>query len=85
MKKLMISLVGFFLVFSVFLGISQAAPKEFVVGCNFVLSGPGASGGIALQRAVEHATEMINKEGFTVQGEKYIVKPVYLRQQVCAS
>ena len=77
MKKLMISLVGLFLVFAGFLGTSQAAPKEFVVGCNFVLSGPGASGGIALQRAVEHATEMINKEGFTVQGEKYIVKPVF--------
>ncbi len=77
MKAVRVGLAGFFLVFSVFIGASQAAPKEFVIGCNFVLSGPGASGGIALQRAVEHATEMINKEGFTVQGEKYIVKPVY--------
>jgi branched-chain amino acid transport system substrate-binding protein len=77
MKKLMISLAVLLLFFSVFLGTSQAAPKEFVVGCNFVLSGPGASGGIALQRAVEHATEIINKEGFSVEGEKYILKPVY--------
>jgi branched-chain amino acid transport system substrate-binding protein len=77
MKKLMMGSVGLFLIFSFFLGTSQAASKEFVVGCNFVLSGPGAGGGIALQRAVEHATEVINKEGFIVQGEKYVVKPVY--------
>jgi branched-chain amino acid transport system substrate-binding protein len=77
MKKLLFSLTGFFLIFVAFLGASQAAPKEFIVGCNFVLSGPGADGGIAVQRAAERAAEIINKEGFTVQGEKITVKPVY--------
>jgi len=77
MKKLISSLAGFFLVFVAFLGISQAAPKEFEVGCNFMLSGPAAFIGIATKQAVDHAAEVINKEGFIVQGEKYTVKPVY--------
>lgn len=76
MKKLMIGVVGFFLVFPVSLGTSRAAPKEFVVGCNFVLSGPGANMGITATRGLEHTVEVVNKEGFTVQGEKYILKPV---------
>jgi len=77
MKKVIISLIGVFLAFSVFFGASLVAAKEFVVGSNLVLSGPGADGGIAVQRAVERTTEIMNKEGFTVQGEKYTVNPVY--------
>jgi branched-chain amino acid transport system substrate-binding protein len=77
MKKLMISLVGVFLLFSVFLGISQGAPKEFVVGCNFALSGPAAGLGIGMVRAIDRILEVVNQEGFVVQGEKYILKPVY--------
>ena len=77
MKKIGISFVGFFLVFSAFLGISHGAPKEFVIGCNFVLSGPGASIGMGMQRAVDHGVEAINEKGFVVQGERYAVKPVY--------
>jgi branched-chain amino acid transport system substrate-binding protein len=74
MKKLMFSLVGIFLFFSVFLGISGAAPKELVVGGNFPLSGPAATLGIAAQRGVERVVELINEKGFTVQGEQYILK-----------
>jgi branched-chain amino acid transport system substrate-binding protein len=77
MKKSKIVLVGLFLVLLAFIGTSHAAPKEFIIGCNLVLSGPGADGGIAVQRAIERAVEIINKEGFVVQGEKYIVKPVF--------
>jgi branched-chain amino acid transport system substrate-binding protein len=77
MKKGMIIFVGLFLVFSVFLGTSQAASKEFIVGCNLALSGPAASIGIGVQRAMDHAVEVINKDGFMVQGEKYTLKPIY--------
>ena len=77
MKKLMITLAGLFLVFSAFLGTSQAAPKELVVGCNFFLSGPAAGVGIGMQRGGDHAAEVINEKGFIVQGEKYILKLVY--------
>jgi branched-chain amino acid transport system substrate-binding protein len=76
MRKI-IGFTWFFLVFSVLVGTSQAAPKELVIGCNFVLSGPGASIGIGMQRAVDHSLEVINEKGFTVQGEKYIIKTVY--------
>ena len=77
MKKVIISLIGVFLAFSVFFGTSLVAAKEFVIGCNFVLSGPAASLGISAQRAVDHIVEVVNKEGFIVQGEKYTVKAVY--------
>jgi branched-chain amino acid transport system substrate-binding protein len=77
MKKSKIVLAGFYLVLLAFLGTSQAEGKEFVVGCNMVLSGPGADGGIAVQRAIERAVEMVNKEGFVVLGEKYTVKPIF--------
>jgi branched-chain amino acid transport system substrate-binding protein len=77
MKKRMISLAVLLLVFSVLFGPSPSASKDFVVGCNLPLSGPAADGGISVQRAIERATEIINKEGFIVQGEKYIVKPVF--------
>jgi branched-chain amino acid transport system substrate-binding protein len=73
----MISLAVLLLVFSVLFGPSPSASKDFVVGCNLPLSGPAADGGISVQRAIERATEIINKEGFIVQGEKYIVKPVF--------
>jgi branched-chain amino acid transport system substrate-binding protein len=42
-----------------------------------MLSGPAAFIGIATKQAVDQAAEVINKEGFVVQGEKYTVKPVY--------
>jgi branched-chain amino acid transport system substrate-binding protein len=78
MKKLMMNLVGVFLVFSVFLGTSEAAEKELVVGGNFPLSGPAATLGIGSQRAVDRVVELINEKGFTVQGEKYVLKvPIY--------
>ena len=77
MKKIGISFVGFFLLFSAFVGISYGAPKEFQVGCNLMLSGPAAFIGIATKQTLEHAAEVINQEGFTVQGEKYVIKPAY--------
>jgi len=77
MKKSRIFFAGLFLVMMAFLGTSQALAKEFVLGCNMVLSGPGADGGISVQRAIERAVEIINREGFFVQGEKYTVKPIF--------
>jgi hypothetical protein len=61
MKKLLIGFIGFFMTFSFFLGQTQAAPKEFLVGCNFMLSGPAAFIGIATKQAVDHAAEVINE------------------------
>ena len=77
MKRVMVGLTGCFLVLSLFLAQSQAAPKEFLVGCNFMLSGPAAFIGIATKQAVDRAAEVINEKGFMVQGQEYIVKPVY--------
>jgi branched-chain amino acid transport system substrate-binding protein len=76
MKRSALGLVGVFLFFSVFLGTAYSAPKELVVGGNFPLSGPAATLGIAAQRAVEHAAEVINQKGFTVGGEPYVLKVV---------
>ena len=76
MKKVTFSLIGFVLVFFVFFGTAYPASKELVVGGNFPLSGPEATLGIAAQRAVEHAAEVINQKGFTVGGEQYVIKPV---------
>jgi branched-chain amino acid transport system substrate-binding protein len=77
MKKFMMGLTVLFLILSVFPESSSAAPKELVVGCNFLLSGPSASIGLAMQRSVDIATDLINQKGFTVRGEKYLLKPVY--------
>jgi branched-chain amino acid transport system substrate-binding protein len=77
MKKFTVGLMGLFLFFLVSLGISQAAPKELVLGCNFILSGPAASLGLGMQRTADHAAELINPKGFMVGGEKYVLKPVY--------
>ena len=74
MKRLVVSLAGIVLLFCVFLGTGYSAPKELVVGGNFPLSGPAATLGIAAQRAMEHAAEVINQKGFTVGGEPYMVK-----------
>ena len=74
MKRLVVSLAGIVLLFCVFLGTGYAAPKELVVGGNFPLSGPAATLGIAAQRAMEHAAEVINQKGFTVGGEPYVVR-----------
>ena len=74
MKRLALSLIGIFLVFFVFLGPVYSAPKELVVGGNFPLSGPAATLGIAAQRAMEHAAEVINQKGFKVGGEPYVLK-----------
>lgn len=74
MQKAVFGSVCFLLVFSVFAGVSGAAPKELVLGCNFILSGPAATLGIATQRGAEHAVEVINKAGFQVQGEQYVLK-----------
>ncbi len=76
MKKATFSLIGFVLVLFVFFGTAYPAPKELVVGGNFPLSGPAATLGIAAQRAVDHAAEVINQKGFTVGGEQYVIKPV---------
>ena len=76
MKKLTITLAGLFLVFSLFLGPSQAAEKEFLVGCNFMLSGPAAFIGIATKQAVDHAAEVINEKGFMsaqAQNKNYVM------------
>jgi branched-chain amino acid transport system substrate-binding protein len=77
MKRVTMGWAGLLLISFFFFVPAPSEAKEFSVGCNFVLSGPGADGGIAVQRAVERAAEIINKEGFTVQGEKYTVNPVY--------
>jgi len=77
MKRFTVGLMGLFLFFLVSPGISQAAPKELVLGCNFILSGPAASLGLGMQRSVDHATELINPKGFMVGGEQYILKPAY--------
>ena len=77
MKRFAVGFMGLFLLLGIFVGLSQAAPKELVVGCNFLLSGPSASIGLAMQRSVDIATELINQKGFTVGGEKCVLKPVY--------
>jgi branched-chain amino acid transport system substrate-binding protein len=57
-------------------GGSDAADKEIVLGCNFIMSGPAASLGIAGERAVRRAAELINKDGFVVGGDRYRLKIV---------
>jgi len=39
MRKAIVSLIRFFLVFPIFLGTPRGGPKEFDVGCNLMLSG----------------------------------------------
>jgi branched-chain amino acid transport system substrate-binding protein len=77
MKKFTIRLSILVLAISVSMGIAQAAPKELVVGNNNPFSGPAASSGLASQRALDRAAELINEKGFVVQGEKYILKFVH--------
>lgn len=77
MKKIIVSLITLTLITYAFTGISSGAPKELVLGVNTMLSGPAASIGLANQRAFDHAAELINEKGFEVQGEKYILKPIY--------
>ena len=77
MKKVCIGLMMFAFLFSASLGASQAQAKEVVLGCNFLLSGPAANIGIGMQRAVERVADIVNKEGFTAGGEKYVLKPVF--------
>jgi branched-chain amino acid transport system substrate-binding protein len=57
-------------------GWSDAADKEIVLGCNFTMSGPAASLGIAGERSVQHAAELINKDGFLIGGDRYRLKIV---------
>ena len=58
------------------IGVGHAADKEIVLGCNFVMSGPAASLGIAGERSVRHAAELINKDGFVIGGDRYRLKIV---------
>lgn len=51
-----------------------AADKEIVVGANVPMSGPAASSGIAAERALTHATEIINKEGIQIGPDRYTLK-----------
>jgi branched-chain amino acid transport system substrate-binding protein len=57
-------------------GLGLAADKEIVIGCNFTMSGPAASLGIAGERSVKRAAELINKDGFVIQGDRYRLKIV---------
>jgi len=77
MQRVLIGLASLLLLFSAVTGASWAAPKELVLGCNFILSGPAATLGIATQRGAEHAAEVINSTGFKVQGEQYVLKLEY--------
>lgn len=77
MQRTLIGLAFLLLVFSAFTGVVGAAPNELVLGCNFILSGPAATLGIATQRGAEHAAEVINRTGFKVQGEQYVLKLEY--------
>ncbi len=56
---------------------ASAADKEVVLGCNFIMSGPAASLGIAAERSVRHAAEIINQQGFMVGGDRYRLKTVF--------
>ena len=58
------------------IGWSDAADKEIVLGCNFIMSGPAASLGIAGERAARRAAELINKDGFVIGGDRYRLKVV---------
>ena len=53
-----------------------AADKEVVLGCNFIMSGPAAALGISAERSVRRAAEIINKDGFLIQGDHYRLKVV---------
>lgn len=55
-------------------GRASAANKEIIVGCSAPLSGPAAPTGIPVQRAFEHAVELINAEGISVGGDRYALK-----------
>lgn len=78
MRSKIIGAASFLLLLSMFLAVSQAAPKELTIGVNFVLSGPAAAMGIAGQRSLNHTLEEINKNGIMIEGEKYTLKMFYL-------
>ncbi len=56
---------------------ARAEDKEIVLGCSLPLSGPAAPTGITTQRTVEHAVELINKEGITVGPDRYTLRAVF--------
>jgi branched-chain amino acid transport system substrate-binding protein len=57
-------------------GWSAAAEKEVVLGCNFIMSGPAAALGLTGERAVRHAADLINRDGFMIEGDRYRLKIV---------
>lgn len=75
MKRVLVALVACVALLSS-AGAAGAADKEVVLGCNFIMSGPAASLGITGERAVRHAAEIINKDGFMVGGDRYRLKIV---------
>jgi branched-chain amino acid transport system substrate-binding protein len=48
-----------------------AADKTVILGCSIPLSGPAAPTGITTQRTVEHALELINKQGIQIGPDRY--------------
>jgi len=53
---------------------AMAESKEVVLGASIPLSGPGATTGITTQRTIEHALELINKDGIQIGPDRYTMR-----------
>lgn len=55
----------------------RADETQIVLGCSLPLSGPAAAQGITAQRTIEHALEVINKDGIQIGSDRYVIRGAY--------